>query len=543
MISASERTRPVRVVIIDDTYDLRELLRLALTRGGLEVVGEAGDGLSGIECVRLEKPDVVLLDLSMPVMDGLEALPTIRRIVPEARIIVLSGFGATQMSEKAMLIGADGYLQKGMALKRIIEYVQNVIDAPRPVRSASGARTERVAQPSTPSPAPEAREVESLDATAEAARALSLVRPEDADADDSEAAAIVARATQSFAAAAATKVPADPATRSDNVYPEVAAWDALTMSPYAVIEVADEPLFRVVFANPVAQRHLDHRARFGIPLGSIAPELASHVAFHRLDGESTFEVSVNGTSMQASLRRTDGSLLVYLDSSSEDVGVLRRAIASTAQEIRGPVAVLCGVAESISQAGEEMSDSQRRRLMSSVTRQARMLDSITADLLTAAEIQRGELHLDPQSVDPLAAIDAVIADRYLVAVSAQIDDDRRVMADPMRLEQMLSNLIGNALKYGRAPYVVRVEAAPDRDDALRILVIDSGEGVPEDFADELFGEFTRGTGAVANGTGLGLYVVKCLAEAQDGQVEYFPGQTGGAVFAITLPVAGVKIAT
>ena len=55
----AQTTRPVRVVIIDDTYDLRELLRLALTRGGLEVVGEAGDGASGIECVRQESPDAV----------------------------------------------------------------------------------------------------------------------------------------------------------------------------------------------------------------------------------------------------------------------------------------------------------------------------------------------------------------------------------------------------------------------------------------------------------------------------------------------------
>ena len=98
MTASMTRIRPVRVVIVDDTYDLRELLRLALTRGGMEVVGEAGDGLAGIEAVRLEKPDVVLLDLSMPVMDGLEALPSIRRLVPAAKIIVLSGFGATQMS-------------------------------------------------------------------------------------------------------------------------------------------------------------------------------------------------------------------------------------------------------------------------------------------------------------------------------------------------------------------------------------------------------------------------------------------------------------
>jgi len=118
----------VRVVLVDDSQDLRDLLRLALTRGGMEVVGEAGDGLTGIEAVRTERPDVVLLDLSMPVMDGLEALPSIRRLVPDAKIIVLSAFGATQMSQRALSIGADSYLQKGISLKQILDHVRHLVD-------------------------------------------------------------------------------------------------------------------------------------------------------------------------------------------------------------------------------------------------------------------------------------------------------------------------------------------------------------------------------------------------------------------------------
>jgi signal transduction histidine kinase/CheY-like chemotaxis protein len=495
VIPVTQRERPVRVVIIDDTYDLRELLRIALTRGGLEVVGEAGDGLSGIECVRLERPDVVLLDLSMPVMDGLEALPRIRRLVPQGKIVILSGFGATQMSEKAMTIGADGYLQKGMPLKRIIEYVRDIVDAPSPLPKPGLTPV--------PGPAPEPEHL--------SAPVLSVVP----DSDPADGPAVAAL---------------------DGDAPHVSAWEALAMSPYGVIEVADEPLFRLVHANPVAQRLLDHPARFGTPLGSIAPELASLVAFNRLDGEASFAVVVNDTPVQAGLRRVNGSLLVYLDSSSEDIGILRRAIATAAHEIRGPVAVLTGVAESILQTGDEMSEAQRHRLMSSVTRQARMLDSITADLLTAAEIQRGTLHLEPQEVDPLSVIDRVISDRHLVTVSAQVEDDRWVVADPVRLEQMLSNLVGNALKYGRAPYVVRVEPDPHDRTRLRIVVIDSGEGVPEDFRDQLFREFSRPSGAIATGTGLGLYVVRCLAENQGGSIAYTSGTTGGAVFTLTLPV-------
>ena len=86
--------RPLRVVVIDDTEDIRELLSLALTRGGFDIVAEASDGRSGTEEVRRHRPDLVLLDLAMPVMDGIEALPGIRRLVPTATIIVLSGFGA-----------------------------------------------------------------------------------------------------------------------------------------------------------------------------------------------------------------------------------------------------------------------------------------------------------------------------------------------------------------------------------------------------------------------------------------------------------------
>ena len=123
-----------------------------------------------------------------------------------------------------------------------------------------------------------------------------------------------------------------------------------------------------------------------------------------------------------------------------------------------------------------------------------------------------------------------------MSVSAQVEDDRQVAADPMRLEQMLSNLVGNALKYGRAPYVVRVEADPHRPDPAadrgHRLRRGRARGVPRPAVP---GVQPAPAAPVATGTGLGLYVVKCLAEAQGGSVAYTPGPTGGAVFTLTLP--------
>ncbi|CAB4700118.1 MAG: response regulator [Actinobacteria bacterium] len=486
-MSAAARIRPLRVVIIDDTADLRELLQLALRRGGYDVVAEAGDGLSGIEAVRAERPDLILLDLSMPIMDGLEALPAIRRSCPTAKIVVLSGFGATQMSERAMASGADGYVQKGASLDSILDYVRDV---------TAGVPT------SVP-------------------RSLSVVPP----LQESESLALASHA------------PAlEPETGTANGSPlapgsHVSSWQALSMAPMGIIELSDEPLLRIVYANPTAQRLLVKRTSSGTPLGFAAAQLASLVAFHRLDADASFEVELEGGTARATLRRTGWSLLVYLDSTSDDVALLRRAIATTAHEIRGPVAVICGIAEASGWDGAQLTDAQRERLMTSVARQARMLDSITADLLTAAQIQRGTLRVDLTVLDPRAIIESVVNDRYGVQVEVIFDDDRLVRADPLRLEQMVTNLLGNALKYGGAPYTIHVR--PD-DDHVAIDVVDRGEGVPEEFRTQLFGEFSRANGTVATGTGLGLYVTRTLAEAQNGTVTYRPGQYGGSVFTISL---------
>ena len=117
------REHPIRAVVIDDARDIRELLSLVLTRSGMHVVGEAGDGRAGVEVVRAERPDVVLLDLAMPVMDGVEALPLIRALVPDARIIVLSAFSGA-VRDQVLDSGADGYLVKGTPLRKIVAYVE-----------------------------------------------------------------------------------------------------------------------------------------------------------------------------------------------------------------------------------------------------------------------------------------------------------------------------------------------------------------------------------------------------------------------------------
>jgi CheY-like chemotaxis protein len=122
--------RNVRVLVVDDAEDIRTLLRLRLMRAsGVEVVGEAGDGVEAVALATALEPDVVLLDMAMPRMDGLEALPLIRAAVPGVRVVVLSGFDEGTMRHRALEAGADRYLVKGGDMDALLAAIEDLTAA------------------------------------------------------------------------------------------------------------------------------------------------------------------------------------------------------------------------------------------------------------------------------------------------------------------------------------------------------------------------------------------------------------------------------
>jgi DNA-binding NarL/FixJ family response regulator len=126
----------IGVLICDDAKAMRTLLGFVIdARPNLRVVGEAADGNAAIrEATRLQ-PNVILLDLAMPVRTGLDALPELRAAVPDARIIVLSGFAAGLAADQALKLGAARYLEKGTDPETILETIEQVVAA-RPETAA-----------------------------------------------------------------------------------------------------------------------------------------------------------------------------------------------------------------------------------------------------------------------------------------------------------------------------------------------------------------------------------------------------------------------
>jgi CheY-like chemotaxis protein len=118
-----------RIVVVDDNDDVRRLVRIQIERvGRYEVVGEAVDGVEAVEVVTALQPDVVFLDLAMPRMDGLQALPLIIDAVPQVRVVVLSGFDQGTIAAKALAAGARRYIEKGPRIN-FAEIIDGVLSA------------------------------------------------------------------------------------------------------------------------------------------------------------------------------------------------------------------------------------------------------------------------------------------------------------------------------------------------------------------------------------------------------------------------------
>jgi DNA-binding NarL/FixJ family response regulator len=104
---------PIRVLVCDDVEAFRALMRYTLQEDpGIEVVGEAADGMAAIDAAERLQPDVVLLDLTMPILDGIDAIATVLERAPGTRVVALSGWGAERMAEAALEQGAVAYVEK-----------------------------------------------------------------------------------------------------------------------------------------------------------------------------------------------------------------------------------------------------------------------------------------------------------------------------------------------------------------------------------------------------------------------------------------------
>jgi len=127
MTMSSNNSRRPRVLVAEDDAVLRYAIKLILEKE-CEVVGEAEDGGAAVELTERLRPDVVLLDLSMPVMSGLQAGRLIRERLPDVRVIIVSNYTTEAYIDEALRMGAHGYVIKGSATFQLPEAIRDALD-------------------------------------------------------------------------------------------------------------------------------------------------------------------------------------------------------------------------------------------------------------------------------------------------------------------------------------------------------------------------------------------------------------------------------
>ena len=141
-------TPPARVLVVDDHALLRTgVANIINQEPELEVVAEAANGLEAVEAFRQHRPDVTLMDLRMPGMEGVEAVNRIRELDPQARVVVLTTYDADEDIARALQAGAKAYILKDIAAEALIACIHDVLAGKTYLAPAAAAKlAERVTQ-------------------------------------------------------------------------------------------------------------------------------------------------------------------------------------------------------------------------------------------------------------------------------------------------------------------------------------------------------------------------------------------------------------
>lgn len=126
--SVPERSiRPRRILVVDDSDAVRDVIRTFLQNSGLEVCGEASDGLDAIEKAKKLRPDLIVLDLSMPGMNGVEAAETLAELMPQVPIVVLTMYGDLLGEAMAAGIGVKAVVGKADGMLKLVHCVKSLL--------------------------------------------------------------------------------------------------------------------------------------------------------------------------------------------------------------------------------------------------------------------------------------------------------------------------------------------------------------------------------------------------------------------------------
>jgi len=494
-LTGATATTPIRVLLADDTATVRLLLRRTLESSkAFEVVGEACDGGQAVAMAGDLQPDMVLLDMAMPVMGGLEAIPHIRRCAPGARVVVLSGFAPDRMGDQALEVGAAAYLEKQ---QRPDQLVASLLQTWRAGGNGSGSAEEAAPVPPVPEHLALAFDL--------APGGLAVVGPGDRFQSVNAA---LCRMTGRSAAELSRLTVGDVAVTEDQEAAVAARAAALAGTPST---------------GPVEARLVRPDGRAAWVLLACTPLPA--------DGDRPAGLVVQFTDVtelkraQHELRRSNAELSSFAF--------------LAAHELKSPLQAISGFSCLLEQVHGPELDPRAREFVGWIADGATRMDALIEDLLAYCVVDTAEGVLAEVALDEVlaGALGQIHGDVPSHSGEVEADPLPVVLGDPVQLGQLLRNLVANALKFvpeGRTPRVhVSAERSPD---GWLVTVADNGIGIDDASSDRIFAMFERlHTRERYKGTGIGLSICKRIVERRGGTIWVEPNPTGGSRFRFSLP--------
>jgi two-component system phosphate regulon sensor histidine kinase PhoR len=266
-----------------------------------------------------------------------------------------------------------------------------------------------------------------------------------------------------------------------------------------------------------------------------------------LPGLDYRSVQVNASVILDRDGRQQGRLLVFHDLTrlKQLENTRRDFVANVSHELRTPLSLIKGYCETLLD-GAKDDPAVAPRFLQTIERHADRLTYLIEDLLTISRLESGHVAMNFQNLELAPLVERTVAELMertkgkQVVVRNEVPSTLRVRADADRIQQVLTNLVDNAIKYGRQQVCVTVGAQVSENQSVEIWVTDNGPGIAPEHLDRIFERFyrvDRARSRDAGGTGLGLSIVKHIVQAHHGDVWATSELEKGSTFRFTLPLA------
>jgi signal transduction histidine kinase/DNA-binding response OmpR family regulator len=530
-----------RILIVDDNHVLIETLTDTLSSEGYEVES-CTDGMHGWERLvagteqRAAMPDLLLLDLNMPDIDGLTLL---RRLRADERfallpVVILTVEDDPEIRLAALRAGANDYLPKPVQHLELLARVRTLLGW-RLAERTQRRRMEHLIQAGQDL-------LSTLDPESVTQRVMQAAMTE----LDAESASMWMRGPGgALICGAASGNNADRLVGT-RMAPGagIAGWALQHQQPILVADARADARFdgkleeligfqvRDLIAVPLLIRET--------PIGVLAAVNKKRKPFSRVD-LAWMEVLASlaaAATANAQLFQTLRQRTFQLQARNEELDTFAHTVA---HDLKSPVAQVVGFAETLEQTYTELSDEELRRYLRTMAQGGRKINRIVEELLLLAGVRK--MKVEKRALDMASIVAEAIQrlapmiDRHGVEIVLPETWPTALGYGPW-VEEIWVNYLSNSIKYGGRPPRVELGASAQSDGMARFWVRDNGAGLTPEAQARLFTPFTRLDQVRLEGHGLGLSIVRRIAEKLGGKVGVESEVGGGSVFTFTLPTEG-----